>query len=313
MRYRRLGHAGLKVSLVGLGGNTFGRSTDGAQTARIVHTALDLGINFFDTAETYNKGTSEEHLGRALSGRRDRAIVATKVGWEIGEEPNERGASRARVMAGVEGSLRRLNMSHVDLLLIHKWDPETPLEETLGALNDLVQQGKVRYIGCSNFTAWQLVWSLRISDRRDWASFVSVQPEYSLLARQVETELLPACQAFGIGVIPYFPLAGGVLTGKYREGQPAPPGTRGHQSERFEQRFMTPHNLAIVRRLEEWAKAHGHSVIELAVSWLLARPAVSTVITGVTKSEQVEANARAADWEMTQADVQEVAAMALMR
>lgn len=312
MRYRRLGHSGLKVSVLGLGGNTFGRSTEKAQTARVVHTALDLGINFFDTAEVYNRGASEEYLGQALSGRRDQAIVATKVGWEIGEGAHERGVSRARLMAGVQGNLRRLNMDHVDLLQIHKWDPETPLEETLGALNDLVQQGKVRYIGCSNFASWQLVWSLWISDRRNWASCIAVQPEYNILARQAEAELLPTCQAFGIGVIPYFPLAGGVLTGKYPEDQPAPPGTRGYQNERFEQQFKTPRNLAIVRRLEEWAKAHDHSVSELAVAWLLARPAVSTVITGVTKPEQVEANARAADWEMTQPEIEEVTAMAPM-
>jgi aryl-alcohol dehydrogenase-like predicted oxidoreductase len=310
MRYRLLGRSGLKVSTVGLGGNTFGRSADGPQVARIVHVALDVGINFFDTAEVYNRGLSEEYLGRALSSRRDRAIVATKVGWEVGEGPNDRGISRARIMTAVEGSLRRLRMDHVDLLQLHKWDPDTPLEESLGALNDLIRQGKVRYAGCSNFAAWQVVESLWICDRRNWASPVSVQPEYSLLARQVEAELLPACQAFGIGVIPYFPLAGGVLTGKYREGQPAPPGTRGHQNERFEKTFMTPRNLRIVGRLEEWTQARGRTVCELAIAWLLGRPAVSTVITGVTKPEQVETNARAADWEITQLELEEVAAMA---
>jgi len=239
-------------------------------------------------------------------------IVATKVGWEIGDAPHERGVSRARIMAGVQGSLRRLNMDYVDVLQIHKWDPETPLEESLGAVNDLVRQGKVRYVGCSNFTAWQLVQSLWISDRHNWSSCASVQPEYSLLARGVEIELLPACQAFGIGVIPYFPLAGGLLTGKYLEGRPAPPGTRGSQNTRFQQLFMTPRNFAIVRRLEEWAQSHGHTVTELAGAWLLARPAVSTVITGATKVEQIEANARAADWELTHREAEEVAAIAPM-
>jgi aryl-alcohol dehydrogenase-like predicted oxidoreductase len=310
MRYRRLGSSGLKVSVVGLGGNTFGRSVDAPGTARIVHTALGLGVNFFDTADIYSRGVSEEFLGRALADRRGQAVVATKVHGPMGDGPNEQGSSRSHILDGVNASLRRLGMDHIDLLQMHNWESETPIEETLGALDDLVRWGKVRYIGCSNFDAWQLVWSLWTSDRRGWTSFVSVQPEYSLLARGVEDELLPACQALGIGVIPYFPLAGGVLTGKYREGEPAPSGTRGYQSERFETRFMTPRNLAVARRLEEWARTRGHTVTELAVAWLAARPAVSTVITGVTKPEQVQANVKAADWELTPAEADEVAAMA---
>ena len=310
MQYRRLGKSGLKVSVVGLGGNTFGRFADADQTARIVHTALDLGVNFLDTADIYSRGVSEEFLGRARADRRSQAIVATKVHGPMGDGPNDRGSSRAHVLDGVQASLRRLNMDYIDLLQLHNWEEEAPVEETLGALDDLVRWGKVRYIGCSNFTAWQLVWALWTSDRRGWESFISVQPEYSLLARGVEDELLPASQALGIGVIPYFPLAGGVLTGKYREGEPAPPGTRGYQSERFEHRFKTPRNLAIVRRLEEWAHARGHTVAELAIAWLAARPMVSTVITGVTKPEQVQANVQAADWELTSAEVEEVAALA---
>lgn len=310
MRYRRLGSSGLKVSVVGLGGNTFGRTVDADQAARIVHTALDLGLNFFDTADIYSRGVSEEYYGRALAGRRNRAILATKVHGTMGDGPNDRGSSRAHILDGVHASLKRLNMDYIDLLQLHSWDDEAPIEESLGALNDLVRQGKVRYIGCSNFDAWQLVWSLWTSDRRNWTPFVSVQPEYSLLVRDVEKELLPACQTFGIGVIPFFPLAGGVLTGKYHEGEPAPSGTRGYQSERFQQRFATPHNLAIVRRLEAWAQACGHTVGELAIAWLLSRPAVSTVITGVTKPEQVQANARAAEWELTPGEAEEVAALA---
>ncbi len=310
MRYRRLGNSGLKVSVLGLGGNTFGRFVDAEGTARIVGAALDLGVNFFDTADIYSKGASEEHLGRALAGRRGEAIIATKVFNAMGEGPNERGSSRAHIMDGVHAGLRRLSVDCVDLLQLHEWDGEAPIEESLRALDDLVRQGKVRYIGCSNFAAWQLVWSLWTSDRRGWAPFVSVQPEYSLLARGVESELLPACQAFGIGVIPYFPLGGGMLTGKYSEGTPAPEGTRGYQSERFEQRFATPRNFAIVRALEAWARERGHTVAELAVAWLLTRPAVSTVITGVTKPEQVEANVRAAGWELSAAEADEVAALA---
>jgi len=310
VRYRGLGNSGLKVSVVGLGGNTFGRSVDADGAAQIVRAALDSGINFFDTADVYGRGASEELYGRALAGQRDRAVLATKVHGTMGDGPNDRGSSRQHIMDGVHASLRRLKMEHIDLLQLHAWDSETPLEESLGALNDLVRQGKVRYIGCSNFAAWQLVWSLWTSDRRHWAPLVSVQPEYSLLVRDVEDELLPACQTFGIGVIPYFPLAAGVLTGKYQAGQPAPPGTRGHQNERFQRRFATPHNLEVTRRLEAWARERGHSVAELAIAWLLARPAVATVITGVTKPEQVQANARAAEWELTPAEVEEVAALA---
>ncbi len=319
MKYRRLGRSGLEISVLGLGCNTFGRyGVDVEQTARIVHAALDLGINFFDTANVYGGGLSEDHLGRALVGRRDRAVVATKVGWGpgkpagqgFGKGPDDAGVSRAQITAGIEGSLRRLNMDYIDLYQIHQWDPTTPLDESLRALDDLVRQGKVRYIGCSNFAAWQMVWGLAISEREHWASFASVQPEYSLLVRDAERELLPACQAFGIGIIPYFPLAGGLLTGKYREGQPAPSGTRGHKNERFEQSFMTARNFGIVRSLEAWAGKRGHTVAELAIAWLLARPAVCTVITGTTKPEQVAANAKATEWELTAAEADEVAALA---
>ena len=310
MKYRRLGTSGLRVSVLGLGCNTFGRFADADQTARIVHTALDQGVNFFDTADIYSAGTSEEFLGRALAGRHHQAVVATKVNGATGDGPNDRGSSRAHIMDGVHASLRRLGMDHIDLLQLHNWDPKTPIEESLAALDDLVRWGKARYIGCSNFTGWQLVWSLWVSDRRGWASFVSTQPEYSLLARGIEAELLPACQAFGVGVIPYFPLAGGLLTGKYKEGAPAPSGTRGYQSERFERRFMTPRNFTIVRSLEAWAAERGHTVAELAVAWLLARPAVSTVITGTTRPEQVVANVNAAAWELTAAEAEEVAALA---
>ncbi|MDR7544178.1 MAG: aldo/keto reductase [Armatimonadota bacterium] len=310
MKYRRLGSAGLQVSVLGLGCNTFGRFVDADGAARIVHAALDLGMTFFDTADVYGGGRSEEFLGKALTGRRDRAVVATKVGWALGDGPNQAGVSRARLVAGIEASLRRLQMDYVDLLQIHRWDQETPLEESLGALDDLVRQGKVRYIGCSNFAAWQLVWSLWLSERRGWSRFVTVQPEYSLLVREIERELIPACQAFGVGVIPYYPLAAGVLTGKYRQGEPAPVGTRGYGSEQFQRRFLTRRNLTLVEALDGWARARGHSVAELAIAWLLARPMVCTVIAGATRPEQVEANAKATAWELTPAEVEEVAALA---
>jgi aryl-alcohol dehydrogenase-like predicted oxidoreductase len=310
VRYRRLGSTGLQVSVVGLGGNNFGRVCDAEQTARVVHAALECGINFFDTADSYGGGQSEEFLGQALRGHREEVIIATKVGWELGPGPNQRGASRARILRGIERSLRRLQTDYVDLYQIHRWDPETPLEETLDALNDLVRQGKVRYIGCSNFAAWQLVWSLWISDRNGWARFATVQPEYSLLNRTVERELLPACASLGVGVIPYFPLAGGLLTGKYREGEPAPPGTRFAQLEHMRSRFATPRNFAVVRRLEEWARRRGHELAQVALAWLLHRPAVCTVIAGATRPEQVSANARAAEVQLSPEEVEELSALA---
>jgi aryl-alcohol dehydrogenase-like predicted oxidoreductase len=299
----------MKVSALGLGGNTFGRSVDAEGTARVIHAALDQGVTFFDTADYYGNHQSEEFIGRALVGRRHQAVVATKVGWTAGQGPNDDGASRAHIMDTVHRSLRRLQSDYVDLLQIHRWDPNTPIEETLGALDDLVRQGKIRYIGCSNFTAWQLVWSLWTSDRRGGTPFVSVQPEYNLLVRDIERDLTPACQAFGIGIIPFFPLAGGMLTGKYKEGEPPPAGTRGQTLSQFMHRFLTPHNFDVVRRLEAWAAARGHTVGELAIAWLFARPMVSTVITGINKPEHLSSNLKAVEWELTAAEAEEVAAL----
>jgi aryl-alcohol dehydrogenase-like predicted oxidoreductase len=299
----------MKVSALGLGGNTFGRSVDAEGTARIVHAALDHGVTFFDTADYYGNHQSEEFIGRALVGRRHQAVVATKVGWTAGQGPNDDGASRGHIMDTVDRSLRRLQSDYVDLLQVHRWDPSTPIQETLGALDDLVRQGKIRYIGCSNFTAWQLVWSLWTSDRRGGAPFVSVQPEYNLLVRDIELELVPACQTFGIGIIPFFPLAGGMLTGKYKEGEPPPAGTRGETLAQFMHRFLTPRSFDVVRRLEAWAAARGHTVGELAIAWLFARPMVSTVITGINKPEHLAANLKAVEWELSAAEAEEVAAL----
>jgi len=309
MRYKRLGRSGLKVSAVGLGGNTFGRFADEKETARCIHTALDQGINFFDTADVYNDGVSEEFVGKALAGHRERAIIGSKVAMKMGEGQNDKGLSRAHIMDGVHACLRRLGTDYMDLLQVHAWDAETPIEETMRALDDLVRDGKVRYIGCSNFTAWQLVWSLWESDRHNLAAFVSVQPRYSLVDRSIEKELLPACQEFGVGIIPYSPLAGGVLTGKYEEGKEPPPGTRAHGNDRFGGQHGTPRNFAIAHRAQQWAEARGHTVGELAIAWLVAHPEVSSVIAGVTKPEQVEANAKAAAWELTPEEVAEVSGL----
>jgi aryl-alcohol dehydrogenase-like predicted oxidoreductase len=305
MEYRRLGASGLHVSAIGLGGNTFGRFTDIETTARIVAVALDAGVNFFDTADIYNNGASEEQLGRALAGRREQAIIATKAGIPSGEGPNDRGTSRRHLIASVHASLRRLGVSYIDLFQIHRFDPETPLEETLRALDDLVRAGDIRYIGCSNYDAWRMTQALWISDRHGWTPFIANQVEYNLLARDIERELIPACQELGVSIIPYAPLASGVLTGKYVAGQPAPEGTRGHNNPRFADR-LRPETLATVARLGAWARERDHTAGELALAWLAAQPTVATVIAGVTSPEQVMANVAAATWRLEAADLKAV-------
>ena len=307
MRYKRLGNSGLKVSAIGLGGNTFGRYVDAAGTARIIHHALDLGINFFDTADAYTKGVSEDQVGKALADRRGKGLIASKVAMPMGDGPNDQGLSRAHIIAGVEASLRRLGTDYLDLLQVHRWDPETPIEETMRALDDLVRAGKVRYLGCSNFAAWQLTQSLWVSDKRGLAQFVSVQPRYNLLDRAIEAELIPACRAFGVGVIPYSPLAGGILTGKYRGGA-RPAGSRGADQEGagFFARQLAGKDEAAVERLAAWAEARGKMVGDLAIAWLTSQPEVSSVIAGVTSPEQVETNVSAADWSLTADEVAEV-------
>ena len=302
MDYRRLGASGVRVSVIGLGGNTFGRYADERQTADIVNAALDAGINFIDTANIYNSGVSEQFIGKALHGQRERALIATKVGMRMGSGPNESGSSRKHIFDSVYASLRRLDTDYVDLLQIHAFDAETPLEETLDALNDLVRAGAVRYIGCSNYDAWRLIQALWISDRRGWASFVSVQPEYNLLSREIERELVPACLEFGVGVIPYYPLAAGVLTGKYKPGLPVPEHTRGYNNPNFAGRLRRE-ALETAQRLDSWARERGHTVGELALAWLVAQPAVSTVIAGVRSPEQVVANAHAGAWKLTPDDL----------
>jgi aryl-alcohol dehydrogenase-like predicted oxidoreductase len=305
VEYRQLGTSGLRVSVIGLGGNTFGRYADEQQTAAIVRQALESGINMIDTADVYGNGASEELLGAAIHEHRDNLVVATKVGMHMGDGPNDYGSSRRRVIEGCEASLRRLRIETIDLYQIHTFDSLTPLDETLGALDDLVRAGKVRYIGCSNFPAWRIVQALWTSDRDHLAHFVSVQPEYNLLKREVEKEIVPICLEFGLGVIPYFPLDAGVLTGKYKPGAQPPEGTRGHNNPRFAPRLQDA-TLEAVQRLDAWAHDSGHTVGELALAWLASRPAVSTVIAGTTRPEQVAANARAADWKLTPEDLAEV-------
>ena len=307
MEYRSLGSSGLKVSVVGLGGNQFGGKVDQARTEQIVHSAMDLGVNFIDTADVYSRGRSEEVLGVALEGRWDRIVLATKVRSPMGDGPNDRGASRYHIFEGVHRSLQRLNTDHIDLLQIHSWDTETPIEETMRALDDLVRSGKVRYIGASNYAAWQLCRSNDVAEMRGWAPFVSIQPHYHMFERGIERELVPYCREFGVGILPYFPLAGGFLTGKYREGAPPPAGSRGEVSP-YVQRYFTPANFARLERLRSWAEERGHSMAELAIAWLLAQPQLASVIAGVTSSEQVEANTEVASWRLTPDEEQAVRA-----
>jgi len=221
------------------------------------------------------------------------------------EPPYDKGLSRTHIVAACEASLRRLQTDYIDLYQVHSWDPDAPLEETLRALDDLARDGKARYVGCSNFAAWQLTWALWIADRRGYAPFVSAQPHYNMFERNVEAELLPACAQFGVGVIPYFPLASGLLTGKYRAGEPVPEGTRYHGNEGLREQ-LTDERLGQVARLEEIARAHGKTVGQLAIAWLLARPEVCSVIAGATRSEQVEENAEAAGWDLDAATLDEI-------
>ncbi|HLK86077.1 MAG TPA: aldo/keto reductase [Candidatus Binataceae bacterium] len=300
MEYRNLGKSGLKVSAIGLGCNNFGMKCDLEQTRAIVHRALDEGVTFFDTADIYgNRGGSEEMLGKALGQRRREVIVASKFGMLMGDGPYLHGASRRYVLAAAEESLRRLNTDYIDLYQIHTPDPETPQEETLEALADLVRAGKVRYIGCSNFAAWQLAEALGISRARGLPAYVSAQNEYSLIVRNIESELLPACRHFGVGILPYFPLASGFLTGKYRRGAELPGGSRMALMERLARRNLTEANFDSLEKLERFARERGHTILELAVAWLVSEPQNSSVICGATTPEQVSENIRAGNWRLS--------------
>ena len=297
MRTRPLGSSGLEATVVGLGTNNFGGRIDEAASRAVIDAALDAGIAFIDTAAAYgNGGGSEEIIGRALSGRRDGVVLATKFGWDRGDDAGP-GGSRPYIRKAIEASLRRLQTDRIDLYQYHRPDGVTPLEETLAALDELVQEGKVRAIGSSNFTAAMVEEAHTIAGERGPTPFVSEQSEYSLLRRDAEQDLLPACERLGIGFIPYFPLASGLLTGKYRRGEPAPEGSR------LTGRVLDEDRLEQVERLEEAARGLGVSLLELAIGGLAAQPAVATVIAGATTPEQVRANAAAGAWEPSAEDV----------
>jgi aryl-alcohol dehydrogenase-like predicted oxidoreductase len=306
MELRNLGKSDLRVSVVGLGCNNFGGRIDLEASRKVIDKALDVGINFFDTADIYgNSGRSEEILGEVLGSRRDDIVLATKFGMAMGDDPRKKGASRSYIITEVEDSLRRLRTDRIDLYQLHEPDTKTPIEETLRALDDLVKQGKVRYIGCSNLSALQVTEALGISESLGLSQFVSCQDEYTLVVREPEKELMPAIEKFGLGMLPYFPLASGLLTGKYKGGQ-LPEGTRISNSERLRDWVMTEENMRIADELDRFAAERGHTLLELAFSWLLAHPVISSVIAGATKPEQVEANAGAANWMLTPEEMAEV-------
>ena len=310
MLYRQLGHAGARVSVVGLGANRFGsKEVPQAEVDRIIDAAIDCGVNFIDTANVYSDGGSEETLGHALKGRTDKVVLATKFSFRRKRsDANSWGASRYHMMQAVEHSLRRLQSDHIDLYYAHRWDDTTPIEETLRAFDDLIRMGKVRYIGASQYASWQLAHANLLAELKGWSAFVVIQSEYNLLKRDAERELLPYCRAHRVGFVPYHPLAGGFLTGKYEQGKPPPPGSRGETVKNV-QNLMTETNYHKVVKLSSWAKDHGRGVNELAQAWLLAQPQVCSVITGATKLEQLTSNVKAADWQLTSADIEEIEAL----
>jgi len=302
MERRRIGS--LEVTVVGLGCNNFGMRISADETKAVVDAALDAGINYLDTAESYGGGLSEEYLGAAVAGRRDDLLIATKWG---GRGSDERPGSPAVARAALEGSLQRLGTDHVDHYQLHRPDPDVPVADTLGVLAELRDEGKVREIGCSNFTAAQLDDAAAVADELGLAPFASVQNHYSLLTRGAEQDgVLDACARHAIGFVPYFPLESGVLTGKYQAGAPLPEGSRLAAWGDRASNFIDDDRLALVASLTEWAGARGHTILELAMSWLVANPNVATVIAGATSPEQIRTNAAAATWALTAADLAEL-------
>lgn len=301
-----LGRCGLKVPKVGLGCNNFGATIDLEQSRKVIHRAIDLGITLFDTADNYGTtwGDTEIMMGEILEGIREKVILVTKFGVPA---PGKRDSSRSWALKAVERSLKRLRTDWIDIYMIHWPDPNTPMEETLRVLDDLVTSGKVRYIGLSNHNAWQIVESKWLAKEMRTHSFIAAQNEYSLLNRKAEAELIPALSKYGMSLMPYFPLASGMLTGKYLQGG------QGRLSENWlnlKNVFMTERNVAIVRKLEEYARERGHTVLELSMSWLASQPTVAGIIAGATKVEQLEANANAVSWKMTAEEMADISKIA---
>jgi aryl-alcohol dehydrogenase-like predicted oxidoreductase len=300
---RPFGSTGLSLSALGLGCNNFGRRLDLEGTRRVVDAALAAGITFIDTADVYgDRGGSERMLGETLGSRRKDIVLATKFGLPMDEAGNLKGASSAYVTTAVEASLKRLKTEWIDVYYLHRPDPATPIEETLRALDDLVRQGKVRFTGCSNLSGPQLADSINIAREQKLAGFAAAQDEYSLLAREIEADLVPAIERHGLALIPYFPLASGLLTGKYRKGRPIPPGTRLAE-QRSSTRFMNEKNIDVVERLAAFCAERGRTLLELAFGWLLSRRCIASVIAGATSPEQVQQNAGALSWQLTAEEI----------
>ena len=306
MEYRRLGASGLQVSVIGLGTNNFGPRLEYPAAERVLRQAVDTGITFIETSNTYGEGQAEAFIGQALRGHRAKVLLATKVGSNIGEGPNMHGGSRKHILEQVELSLQKLQTDHLDLYQIHYYDPFTALEETLRTMDYLVQQGKVRYVGCSNFAAWQVAEARGTAKTLGIEPLVSVEPEYSMLKRAIEKELIPCCTRYNLGILPYYPLASGFLTGKYRRGQQPAAGTRFAVQTQRAAIILTPENFDVLDKLEAFAAARSRPLVELAFAWLLAHPQVSSVIAGATTPEQIMANARAADWHLSAAEMEEL-------
>ncbi|MBS0472398.1 MAG: aldo/keto reductase [Proteobacteria bacterium] len=306
METRTLGKSGIAVSVIGLGCNNFGVMPVDA-SRRVIDAALDAGITLFDTADVYgNRGGSEAQLGEILGSRRNSIVLATKFAMPMDDSGSKAGASAAYIREACEASLKRLKTDRIDLYQQHRPDPNTPIEETIGALNELVKQGKVRAIGCSNLPADRLAAAQDAARKAGAAAFVTAQDQYSLLVRGVETALVPTLKKEGMGLLPYFPLASGLLSGKYEKGKEIPAGTRFARMGRFSDAYMTEENWAIVEKLTDFARARGHTILDLAFAWLLAHPWLSSVIAGATRPEQIAQNAAAASWKLSAADVAEI-------
>ncbi len=309
MKLRNLGRSGLRVSVVGLGCNNFGGRIDLEASRKVVHAALDSGITLFDTADIYGeRGGSETCLGAILGDRRKDIVLASKFGMEM-DDGEKKGGSRRYIMQAVEDSLKRLKTDWIDLYQYHRPDPLTPIDETLRALDDCVRQGKVRYIGCSNMPSWQVATAQWTARDLGLEAFASAQDEYSLLVREAEKELIPAATHYGLGLLPYFPLACGLLTGKYRRNAEMPADARLTKTQRLADRYLTDRNWAKTERLADFCEQRGRTMVELAFSWLLARPIVSSVIAGATKPEQIQANVKAADWALSGEELAEIDAI----
>lgn len=307
MEFRNLGQTGLRVSVIGLGCNNFGMKIDASASKQVVDATIEAGINFFDSADVYGQGASETFLGKALGDKRKDVIVATKFGAPMGEGDLMKGGSRRYIMNAVEASLKRLNTDYIDLYQLHFPDTSTPVEETLDALETIVRQGKVRYVGSSNFSGWQIADANWTSEQKGLARFVTSQSEYSLLNRSIEKEVVPACERFGLGILPYFPLASGLLTGKYKRDQEAPKESRLAAWGDWGKQQLLKADFDVLDKLSAFAEERDHTLLDLAISWLVCLPYISSVIAGATTTDQIAANSKAGEWKLSAEEMAEVA------